>query len=75
MREGCMVGNQGILTQGNGSVMGYALESAEDHILPSVASPVLRHCLINPKYTLCLSHFSALLASPHPPVSPFAVPL
>lgn len=31
MREGCRVENQGILTQGNGTVMGYALQSAEDH--------------------------------------------
>ena len=41
MREGCRVRNQSILTQGNGSVMGYALESAEDH------SPTLS-CLLLP---------------------------
>lgn len=32
-REGCKVQKQGILTQNNGSVMGYALESVEDHSL------------------------------------------
>lgn len=46
VREGSRVENRGILTQGNGAAMGYALQSAEDH--SSTPS-----CLLLPPPSFC----------------------
>lgn len=66
------VGNQGILTQDNSSVMGYALESAEDHsstlsclLLPPLSCRTASvtpntHCVF---LTLAASRFHALACS------------
>lgn len=70
VKEGCRVENQGILTQGNGSVMGYALESAEDHsstlsclLLPPLSCSTAS---LTPNTHCVFSHFSALVPPPQP---------
>lgn len=66
-RGECSVGNQDILTQGNGNVMDMlrkAQKITAQCTFASVASPVLPHWLINPKYSLCLSHVGALVPTP-----------
>lgn len=66
-RGECSVGNQDILTQGNGNVMDMlrkAQKITSQCTLASVASPVLPHWLINPKYSSCLSLVDDLVPTP-----------
>lgn len=79
MREECRLGKQGSLTQDNGSVMGYTLESLEDHssVLSCLLLPPLscrtasltpdKHCLfltlVSPPQPLFLSSCPSLTAS------------